>query len=726
MGTRGRRAPARETPALTPGRKLAFGAAVVAGVFAAAEAALWAAGVPTILAERDPFAGFSESVRVFEPVPGRGVLATPPRATLRSFNYQEFREAKPAGGLRVFTLGGSSAFGFPYGAEVAFTGILGEALKAALPDRTVEAVNASGMSYGSHRLRLLAGELAGYRPDVFVVFEGHNEFVETRFYRDLLARPAGLDPLRKILYRWRLYALLTRALARPEPAAGPGAPPGGPAGRRAGTETGALLGIDVAREGAAAVTAEEKAEALRRFEENLDAIAAAAARAGARLVLCTVPSNLRDWRPNRSVFDPAAPPETRDRALDLLGRAGGALRGGDAAAAAGLLEEAHALAPGHAEIAFALGRAYEGLGRWDEAREAYRSARDADAQPVRAPGPFNDAIRRAAGRTGAVLVDAEREFEAASPHGLTGFDLVEDYVHPTPEGHGIIALALYRAFFEKGILGPPRGADEAIFARVIEARVARLGGAGAPAGGAPGSAPAAGEAGPAGPSGPRAAAMLFNMGVVLENQGELQKAADAYAACLERDPTHYAARCNLGWILHDAGALDQALSEFRRALETEPGHLNCLLGLGQTLSALSQAADSEAAFRRAVEADARSALAWSGLGVALAQQERVREAEAAFRRGVELDPASADAQAYLGQALMFQGRLDEAAASFRRSLALEHRHQRARIGLAGTLLRQGNREEAARIYRDVLAEDPDDPWARRGIAEIEGGGGAAP
>ena len=44
-----------------------------------------------------------------------------------------------------------------------------------------------------------------------------------------------------------------------------------------------------------------------------------------------------------------------------------------------------------------------------------------------------------------VFVDAERLFEEASPHGLVGLNLVEDYVHPKPKGHRMIALALWKA-----------------------------------------------------------------------------------------------------------------------------------------------------------------------------------------------------------------------------------------------------------------------------------------
>src|SRR5438128_2362527 len=87
-------------------------AVVVVAFFALVEAVLAAAGVATLAAERDPFAGFSRRFPVFREDREKGVWATAPQARLHSFNQQEFRTGKPVNGFRVFVLGGSSAFGF--------------------------------------------------------------------------------------------------------------------------------------------------------------------------------------------------------------------------------------------------------------------------------------------------------------------------------------------------------------------------------------------------------------------------------------------------------------------------------------------------------------------------------------------------------------------------------------------------------------------------------------
>ena len=134
------------------GRTWLFAAVLYVGSFALLEGVLWLAGVPTQLEREDPFRGFSGLVTVFE---RQGdVHRTRPANTVHTFNDQSFLAEKPGNGLRIFTLGGSSAFGFPWGAEAAFTRLVGDTLAAAHPERHIEAVNASGTSYAMHRLNL--------------------------------------------------------------------------------------------------------------------------------------------------------------------------------------------------------------------------------------------------------------------------------------------------------------------------------------------------------------------------------------------------------------------------------------------------------------------------------------------------------------------------------------------------------------------------------------------
>jgi tetratricopeptide (TPR) repeat protein len=678
------------------GRKLLFAVVTVGLFFGALEAACWLGGVRPLSAERDPFQGFADGVRVYTLDAERGVYRTDPRAVQHSFNDQEFRATKPANGFRVFVVGGSSAWGFPWGAGAAFARGLGDALQASREDRVVESVNAAAMSYGSHRLRIVAREVLSHAPDVLVVYEAHNEFVERRFYRDRLDGPGLLTRLRAAFERLHSYSALARALE----AASREDHDAGDEPRSAGE----LLGLDVRREPSLGVGPAEREEARETLERNFRAILDDAARAGVRVVLCTVPSNVRDWVPNESVF---APTTGLMQQQDLkrgvaIGRE--ALDRGDAAAAVAELERAAKIDPGYAEAQYRLGQAYEAVGRTEDSYRAYATARDTDGKPARAISAFNDTIRRLARERGALLVDAERLFEDESPGRLVGFNLIEDYVHPKPAGHRLIARAIWQALLEDGRLGAPRVADPEVFARAVPAAQGTSG----PATAEP---EAAGEA--------RTPALLYNLAVVLENQGRFDEAMDKYRECIALDPGYFVARYNLGRLLTRAGQFREAEATHRETLRTAPDHVNSLIGLGEALRQQGRVEEARDAFARATAADARSAAAGDRLGVALAQLSAYNEAAAALARAVELDPRSAEFHVDFGFTLLAQARLVDAEREFEAALAQRRDHVRARNGLGAVRAEQGRLDEAAALFRESLSLDPRDGFARRALEQLK-------
>lgn len=667
-------------------RTAAYAVVAVVSFFLLLEGVLWLSGVTSLREERDPSFGFSDSARVYERDASRGVWKTPARAVKHSFNYQEFALEKPPNGLRVFTIGGSSAWGFPWGARVAFPYALGQALQKALPERAVESINAAAMSYGSTRLKRLATEVLDHEADILIVFEGHNEFVERSLQRKVAESPPpalGFAPL----MRWRLYAALTRAweTMRREDIRGNAAE---------GRSVGELLGLDVVRETARYVDDSEKREAIRLFRDNYGAIVAATTRSGVRVVLCTVPANLAGWAPNQSVFDASVPAQTR-REIEIATRAATArLDAGEPGEAVAILGPLVAKAPAYAETHFRIAQAYAALGRLDEARVSFARARDLDAMPTRVLGAINDAIRSFQGTPGVTVVDVEQLFEREAVGGLIGFDLIEDYVHPNPSGHRLIARALWKAILEEGLVGARRTAEVAMF----DAAVGPL----------PESAP----------DDEAPAPLLYNLGIVLENRGLADEAMARFRACLAKDPTYVAAAYNLGRLLHRRGRFEEAVAAHRQALAADPGYVLSLVGLGEALRALGRSAEARPILERATREDPDSAYAWNGLGATLAAEGRPAEAEAAFRRAIAAQPDRTDTRANLGWALLAQGRREEAESVFRESLRMRPDHAGTRNGLAATLLEKGIYDEAARLFEETLALDPEDRMARAGLAEI--------
>ena len=103
-------------------------------------------------------------------------------------------------------------------------------------------------------------------------------------------------------------------------------------------------------------------------------------------------------------------------------------------------------------------------------------------------------------------MDVDRVFEQRSEHGLVGFNLIEDYVHPTREGHELIAWHVWDAMEQAGWFGINSAADRAHFERLVAQRRLR---------------PMT-----------KNARWFYNQGVVLKHQGQTAAAIEKYRQAL--------------------------------------------------------------------------------------------------------------------------------------------------------------------------------------------------
>ena len=113
----------------------------------------------------------------------------------------------------MFCLGGSTTFGRPYDDQTSFCGWLRELLAVAYPEGNWEVVNAGGVSYASYRVAALMEELVAYEPDLFIVYTGHNEFLEERTYGDVRTQSPAQHWLTTAATRTRIGAAFHRLLA---------------------------------------------------------------------------------------------------------------------------------------------------------------------------------------------------------------------------------------------------------------------------------------------------------------------------------------------------------------------------------------------------------------------------------------------------------------------------------------------------------------------------------
>jgi len=630
-------------PGLGRGKKALFSLATLLLFGVLIEGVLALLGVEPI--REDPYAGFARRAPLFVgEVDEDGVehLRTAPEK-LRFFNAQRFPAEKPPQARRLFCLGGSTTYGRPFDDATSFCGWLRGLLAHDDAGADWQVVNAGGISYGSARVASLMRELSGYEPDVFVIYTGHNEFLERTTHARELAMPAVLREADTLLRRTRAYSSMRLLADRLAPSA-------------ASREVAALLDRSI---GLDAYTRDDalRAETVEQFRHNLTRMIGIARGAGARPILVVPASNLASCSPFKSERSDAATDAWPDDWPQLLERARSLRARGRPGEARALLERAVDREPRHALAWYELGRALLDLGEVDTARDALLRARDEDVCPLRALTGIEEAVREIAAEQAVPLVDYPALLASRlepSPFGERSF---LDHVHPTVEAHGLLAEGIAGALFDRGLLAKlPDADDRAVVAREIAAgqdpereglalrNLAKV-------------LSWAGKTADAARLAERGLSLLgedaeleFILGTHAGESADLEAAVDHYRAAVTLEPDYVKAWTNLGVALARADRAGEAIEAYTRALELEPGHTNARYNLANAL--VREGRDDEAIeqYERVVAAEPGDADARFNLARALERRGEVDRAIGSYESVLEVDPGSDDARAALRDA----------------------------------------------------------------------------
>lgn len=396
-------------------RQIIFAIVILFAVLVAAEAGLRIFDIASSPAFLLLVHSHARDVPLLE-APEPGFLFVHPIAQ-PAFGRKRYSRNKMPGTTRMLCLGGSTVRGGNLAPYDTFPGQLEDLLSRRKVEPAVSVENLGGNGMTSRQLRWVAAAVTELRPDVTIIYTGHNDWTGARLYGDLADNPAHTK-WRARLAASRLFLAGRQVIlaAQGESDTALRTPTGGPA------------------------TTGELERVAEHLTENLRAITATLHAAGGRVVLCTVVSNV--------LFPPAGCPlpneyyeHYRDRPMGtveddlplLIARLetappdGGSLRS--------YLQGLRAL------------RAGDRIAAWD----ALTAARDADSIPLRAGNPMHDAVRRAAAEADG-LIDLDRAFADAWRAGAPAEPWFSDNLHPTAAGAGWIAAEIAAGLIEQGVL----------------------------------------------------------------------------------------------------------------------------------------------------------------------------------------------------------------------------------------------------------------------------------
>lgn len=443
--------------------------------FALLEGGLALFGVKPVLQTEDPFVGFAANSHLF--VPLNDSTGGPQLVTASNkkdfFNRQSFALQKDPDTYRIFTLGGSTTYGRPYDDSTSFSNWLRELLPAVDKSKKWEVINAGGISYASYRVAKLMEELIRYKPDLFIIYTGHNEFLEERTYREIKEMSPLLRSTASLLQKTRTWSAMTNAIK----SLNIGTETENEDRYKMSAEVDAILDRSVGLDAYGRDDALQE-NVIKHFRISLEHMVKLARSVGARVIFVTPSSNLKDCSPFKSQDTQGISSAAIQRSQELLTMSKPMVWEKQWDIVLNFLDQAIMLNPDYADMHFRRGQALFALGRFDEARKEFITARDEDVCPLRALTPMSKIVAEVAKAEQTMLVDFEDLLEkrmlSMKKPAILGEEFFLDHVHPTIEGHKLLAIALLETITSQRLASPaPDWREDALPAVLakIEGRV---------------------------------------------------------------------------------------------------------------------------------------------------------------------------------------------------------------------------------------------------------------
>ncbi len=354
---------------------------------------------------------------------------------LNLFHDQQFPQKKKKESLRVFSLGGSSTYGWgmEQGLEKSFVNVFKNEFSTKFPEKEIEVINGGGIGYGSFRTVVLMKDLIQYQPDLFLIYAGHNEFWEYPIYNELYKKELGVLKLSHLLSKLKIWTFLRDFLI---------------------TEKKIRNNVPTLFTGHYEVFDNTKFEFVKRqYKNNLNALIDMARASDVQLIFSTLPANL--------LVDPSSSKDYLQTSSHHRADIGDSqlaeweqsynagideLKGGNYTKALVHFTRAQQIDYQYALTYHYMGKCYAGLGETEEAYSAYWKFIDSSRRLI--VSDFNQIIRALCDKNNVPFIDGQKIIENMEPGGITSYKLFIDSMHPNRIAHQLIGKDFFNKYIE--------------------------------------------------------------------------------------------------------------------------------------------------------------------------------------------------------------------------------------------------------------------------------------
>jgi tetratricopeptide (TPR) repeat protein len=322
-------------------------------------------------------------------------------------NNDAFDIVKRENAFRIFVMGGSSAQGFPYSPNGTISRYIRDRLELIYPNQYIEVINLGITATNSYTIRDLIPEVLEQKPDLILIYAGHNEYYgafgvgsteNIGNSREIVNFLIWLNKFKSVeLIRNGVSTLMTLFVSEAEQE----------------THLGGTLMARIVKEQLIPFNSESYNIGIEQLKGNFEDILQMTKDAGVPVVIGTLVSNLKDQKPFISV-------------------------------GIGINE--------NADSVYLKAQLQLRLGNMHSADSLFRFAKDFDALRFRAPEEINEIIKRLALNFNCGFVDVDSVFNANSPYGIVGNNLIVDHLHPSLNGYLLMGKIYFEAIDRNSLL----------------------------------------------------------------------------------------------------------------------------------------------------------------------------------------------------------------------------------------------------------------------------------
>ncbi len=335
-----------------------------------------------------------------------------------------FKKDKPKDTFRIFIQGGSTAAGFPYGRWGSLQGMLEQRFKRLYPNKDIEIINTAMASVNSFTLLDFSDEIIEQKPDLVLIYAGHNEYLGVMGVGSAFAAKGGraatllylkLKNLKLYQFVEHIYYSFFQSSDSLTP-----------------SQDKRSVMAQIAKEKDIAYDSDLYHKGIEQFSGNMELLLSKYKQAGIPVMLSNLASNEQtqapfdtikdiDWQAYKtSLSATAAKQNIADLELQLKTQAS-------------------------SESYFKLALNYLNLNDYKAARQAFINAKDHDPLRFRAPSEFNKVTKKLASQFNFTFIDSESYFIKDSDTGIIGDKHMLEHLHPTARGYFILAEAFSEA-----------------------------------------------------------------------------------------------------------------------------------------------------------------------------------------------------------------------------------------------------------------------------------------